>query len=94
MRRRVWGWGPLLTQSGPEAADCVAPSRPRTPSTIFLIKPEHVDSYHVLSALAQSGGCVPQEQLGVLVPRQAVGSCGRGGPGRGRVTAARDPEQQ
>lgn len=89
----MWG-GPLLTQPGTEAADCVAPSRPRAPSTIFLIKPEHVDSYHVLGAGAQSSGCVPQEQLGVLVPRQAVGSCGRGGPGRGRVAAARDPDQK
>lgn len=85
---------PLLTQPRPEAADRVAPSRPRTPSTVLLVKPEHVDSDRVLGARAQSCGRVPQEQLGVLVPRQGVGGRGQGGPGRGRVAAARIPEQQ
>ena len=82
---------PLLTQPGPEAADRVAPSWPRAPSAVFLIKPEHVDSDHVLGAGAQSSGRVPWRPLGVLVPRQAVGRRGRGG---GRVAAARVLEQQ
>lgn len=84
----------LLTQTGPEAADRVAPSRPRAPSAVFLVKPEHVDSDHVPSAGAQSGGRVPQGPLGILVPHQAVGGRGQGGAGRDRVAAACVLEQQ
>lgn len=93
-RREDRARGPLLTQPGPEAAHRVAPSRPRAPLAVFLIKPKHVDSDHVLGARAQSCGPVPQEPLGVLVPGQAIGGHGRGGPGGGCVAATRDPKQQ
>lgn len=92
-RRRGPGT-PSLTQPGPEAADRVAPSRPRAPSAVLLVKPKHVDSDHVPGSRAQSSGRVPQEPLRVLVPGQAVGGHGLGGPGGGRVAAARVPEQQ
>lgn len=88
------GGSPLLTQPGTETADRVAPSRPRAPSAVFLIKPEHVDSNHVLGAWALCSGHVSWRPLGVLVPCKAVGGRGRGRPSGGRVAAVRVPEQQ